>query len=39
MELQKNDRDVIEKGKSAFVSFMRSYKEHDVSSFMKYMGY
>mmetsp|Transcript_3365 Transcript_3365/g.2914 ORF Transcript_3365/g.2914 Transcript_3365/m.2914 type:complete len:220 (-) Transcript_3365:121-780(-) len=36
MELQKNDRDVIEKGKSAFVSFMRSYKEHDLKYIFKH---
>ncbi len=26
----KNDRDLIEKSKKAFVSFVRSYKEHDL---------
>jgi ATP-dependent RNA helicase DDX55/SPB4 len=29
--LQTQDRDYIEKGKNAFVSFIRSYKEHEVS--------
>lgn len=30
MSVIKSDRDLIEKGKSAFVSFVRSYKEHKV---------
>ena len=30
MALVMKDRDVIEKGKKAFVSFIRSYKEHDL---------
>ena len=30
MTVIKSDRDLIEKGKSAFVSFIRSYKEHKV---------
>lgn len=30
MELQLKDRDYIEKGKNAFVSFIRSYKEHEL---------
>ena len=25
-----SDRDIIEKAKKAFISFIRSYKEHDV---------
>jgi len=25
-----SDRDLVEKGKKAFVSFVRSYKEHKV---------
>ncbi len=30
MGLFRDDRDFIEKGKRAFVSFIRSYKEHDL---------
>jgi len=30
MKIQLDDKDIIEKGKSAFVSFVRSYKEHDL---------
>jgi len=30
MQVQLSDKDIIEKGKSAFVSFVRSYKEHDL---------
>ncbi len=35
MKIQLDDKDIIEKGKSAFVSFVRSYKEHDVSEFSR----
>ena len=30
IQICKDDRDVIEKSKKAFVSFIRSYKEHDL---------
>jgi len=38
MQVQLSDKDIIEKGKSAFVSFVRSYKEHDVNSLTDMMS-
>ena len=29
-EIMKKDRDTIEKSKKAFISFIRSYSEHEV---------
>lgn len=29
-EIMKKDRDIIEKSKKAFISFIRSYSEHEV---------
>nr|QBK46521.1 DExD/H box RNA helicase 28 [Philasterides dicentrarchi] len=34
--LLKQDRDIVEKSKAAFISFIRSYKEHDLKSIFQF---